>query len=448
MVFNILIEIKSKYIMQNIFSFIQEITKYNLVKYSKAFQQKLDLKLINYKNAHFYYKNITKINWSIYLYFHNYIEGPGKEEDIHEDYDDKFLETKLKEELSKYNLDFNDYRIKKKIIEYFANYIKENNFIEIDIYSPLFDILLNEKIFKSRFIIQIPLYRFKDFNSSKLNLVKSDFNNKLKILNKSRYLYYSLACIDIEDFDYLKHLKIDNNSISILKLYLLNINDYGTEYSLKEKFHVMFPNLINISIIIINRYFYHANDLYNLYICDFNLEENNDSKIKNIKIDLDDSINGIKLYCHSFKTLESIDLNFDIIPIKKFFTSTNIVFQSLYKLHFSYTYLPSKDDLIAVYNNIDNMPNLIDLKLKFGKYLNIKEKHSEKIKNLKDSYEILIKKVIFKKTIKIINISLFTFPEFYTKNELKEIFPNVNLNEFSEINIEKINENKKLCIII
>ena len=446
MVVNILLEIKSKYVMQNIFSLIQENIEYKLVKYSKAHQQELDLKLIDYKNAHFYYKNITKISWSIYLCFHNYIERPGKEEDIHEDYDDKFLKTKLEKDLSNHNLEFNDYRVRKKIIEHFKNYIKENNFIEIDLYSPLFDILSSAKIFESRFIIQIPLYRFKYFDLSKLDLVKTDFNNKLKLLNKS--IYYSFACISIEDLDLLKHLKINSNSVSILKLYLLNVRDFGTDYSLKERFHEKFPNLNNISIIIKNRYFYHSN---NLYISDFNLEENNNSTIKNIKIDMNDSINRIELYCNSFKTLESIDLYFDDIPFTKVFNKSIIVFQSLYKFHFSYNYLPSNNDLIAAYNIIDKMPNLVDLKLEFGKYINIKEKYTKKLITLKDSYEILIKKVLIRKTIKIINISLtalFEFPEFYTQNELKEKFPNVNFYKFHEINIEKLSENNKLCVII
>ena len=93
---NILTKIKSKYIIQNIFSLIQENIKYKLVNYSKLSQEKLDLKLTDYKNLHFYYKNIGKIDWQNYLCFHNYKEGPGKEEDIKEKYETEFLKAKYK----------------------------------------------------------------------------------------------------------------------------------------------------------------------------------------------------------------------------------------------------------------------------------------------------------------------------------------------------------------
>lgn len=447
---NILTKIKSKYIIQNIFSLIQENIKYKLVNYSKLSQEKLDLKLTDYKNLHFYYKNIGKIDWQNYLCFHNYKEGPGKEEDIKEKYETEFLKAKLQNDLCKYNFDLSDYRIKKGLIIFFKNYVKKNNYIEIDLYSPLFDILLKEKNFLSRFIIQIPLYRFRDFNSSKFNAVISDFNKKLNIfneLNKSRDINYSLAIINIIDIDFIKKLNIDINSVINLKLYLLNINDYGTEYILQEKINEYFRNLNNITIIIKDRYFYTAN---NLFISDFILEENVNSAIKNIKIDMDDTINRLKLYCHSFKTLESIDLFLCEIPITKFFNNkSSVIFQSLYKFHFSYIYLPSKEDLIQVCNNLDNMPNLIDLKLKFGKYINLKKKYTFD-ENFENNYETLIRKVLYKKTIKIINISIFAFPkshDLYSQTELIKKFPNLNFNSFYQVNIEKLNNNN-LCNII
>ena len=390
---------------------------------------------------------MLKIFWPNYLCFHNYIEGPGKENDIHEEYDSIYLKKKLINQLSENNLVYGDYWFKKSLIKFFKNYIKENNFIEIDLYSPIFNFLLNQKNFLSRFIIQIPLYRFKDFNSSKLDLIKSDFINNLNKIKKSD-INYSLACIDINDIDYLKHLKIDKNSIINLKLYLLNINDNGASYNLQNKFHESFPNLTNLTIIIKNRYFYTAN-ITN--ISDLKIEENDNSKIKNIKIEFDgdylSDMNQLYLYCQSFKTLESIDLNLKCIDtaLKIFFNKSNIIFPSLYKFHFSSIFTVSKEDFILIYNNIDNMPNLKDIKLEFGRYISKKE---EDKKLYFDIYNNLIRKVLYKKSIKIINISLFGYPDFYTKNELKELFPLININDFYEVNIEKIEKRGIFCSLI
>ena len=120
-------------------------------------------------------------------------------------------------------------------------------------------------------------------------------------------------------FGLSKTFKNYTNSISILKLYLLNIYTNGTKFSLKNEFYGKFPNLNNISIIIKNRYLC----VDSLYISEFNLGENNISPIKNIKIEVIDGINQIRLYCHSFKTLESIDLNLINFPIKEFFNNSN-----------------------------------------------------------------------------------------------------------------------------
>ena len=289
----------------------------------------------------------------------------------------------------------------------------------------------------TRLIIRIHLYKLKKFYS-----VNTDVINKLNSL-KEFGINYSFVCTNINDIDKLTFFEIDNNNIKYLKLYLFNLEDNGSSFDLKRKFHERFPNLTNIEIIIKNKFFYHG---IILNFCEFNLEENSNSKIKNIKIEkFDDYINGIKLYCQSFETLESIDLNFESDGILSIFNGLNVLFKSLYKFHFSSHFLPSKDSLTTIYNIIDNMPNLRDFKLEFGKWVNKKENHTNEVLAFKEIYENLIKKILSFKSIKIINISLFMEPDFYSKSELLSLFPTVNYSNFYQVNIEKINQKNKLC---
>ena len=125
---NLLLNIKSKIIIQKTFSFIQENIKYKLIRYSKYSQKKLGLELTDYKLLYSYYKNIEKINWSKYLCFYIYIQYPGKEEERkkeeEEEYNDSYLKEKLINDLSKYNIEYGNSRFKKSIIKFFRKYLK------------------------------------------------------------------------------------------------------------------------------------------------------------------------------------------------------------------------------------------------------------------------------------------------------------------------------------
>ena len=68
--------IKSNFLFQNVFSFSSQVRKFELVKYNKKLQKKLDINLIDYKN----------ISEKYIVYEEN---GKGKEYDY--DYDDKLL---------------------------------------------------------------------------------------------------------------------------------------------------------------------------------------------------------------------------------------------------------------------------------------------------------------------------------------------------------------------
>ena len=143
---SLLEEIKSKYAINNISSYIKkENYLLKLVNYYKKGQKKLGINLDNYKII--YYSKL--INWKKYLSF-----------DINNLYNFDYNKHELKDEFFK---DMSEYKIDKKIYKksictFFKNYKNnENAFLEIDLFSPLFDILYKESFFEN-FYIQIPLF--------------------------------------------------------------------------------------------------------------------------------------------------------------------------------------------------------------------------------------------------------------------------------------------------
>jgi len=74
--------IKSNFVIQNIFSFTSQVRKFELVKYNKNLQKKLDINLIDYKNLsgkYIVYEEIGKgkeYNWNDELLFEGeYLNG-------------------------------------------------------------------------------------------------------------------------------------------------------------------------------------------------------------------------------------------------------------------------------------------------------------------------------------------------------------------------------------
>ena len=160
-------------------------------------------------------------------------------------------------------------------------------------------------------------------------------------------------------------------------------------------------------------------------------------KLKNIHIKVDKDF-SFSLYCPSFEALESIYLkiysssdNLKIyFPI--FDGKCNIIFKSLkyfyfHKIGFSYIHY---DTLLNLYNNIDKMPNLVDFSLDFLS----NENDLEKFKKI---YKNFLKKILFLKDIKRINIIINDETRAYSKSDIKSIFPDININKFYEVNIYK-----------
>ena len=167
---SILEKIKSKYNLENIFDYIKdENFKFKLFVYSKRFQKKFDLKLLDYKNI--YLKN--RIN------LFEFLSGYNKKEGYPKNYDKKELTNKFNSTLNKLKL--KEENITDYIINFFKNYEKkENDEIYIDIYSPFFDLLSKEEYFWKKFIIPI-ISEFIDKNKLKNDYIS--FFNKINKLN-------------------------------------------------------------------------------------------------------------------------------------------------------------------------------------------------------------------------------------------------------------------------
>jgi hypothetical protein len=187
--------IKSIYILQSILSYIaDENIKYKLFKYSKSYQKKLNIGLVNYKE-----KYLEKIGFNIddYLYQEIY-----EKNNLINKYND-FL---LKNELNKEEFEKIVYDVQKK-----ENLSKiEENYEElINIDSPLFEIISRTKNFENNYSIYISQ---EDIDKYKLKKQYKNFFDKLNITNinySSIYYYF----IDKEKKNYLKELNIDFKKI-------------------------------------------------------------------------------------------------------------------------------------------------------------------------------------------------------------------------------------------
>lgn len=110
----------------------------------------------------------------------------------------------------------------------------------------------------------------------------------------------------------------------------------------------------------------------------------------------------------------------------------NILFKSLTIFKFTGFEFIRKNIINNIYNNIDNMPNLINFKFE----CNINEDINE------DFYNKFIIKILSLKFIKKIKISIekqFEKKEIFTKEELNKLYPNINLDLLYDINIHHLN---------
>ena len=223
----------------------------------------------------------------------------------------------------------------------------------------------------------------------------------------------------------ISQIQCKNNSVTEMYIKNDNIkNDFNDcNYILLQN---IFPNISDIFFDINYRKKEDKEIMYGMV-------ENPDCKVKNIYMEIHFSP-SFNFYCQSYEKLESVNFNIfsqEINLIKLFpimSDKNNIIFKSLKSFKLSlFRYKMSLNDLNNIFNNIDNMPNLIDFSLNCT---------PDKI-----DIEFLIKfirKILLMKFIKRINIKIAKDNyERYSKKELIKIFPDINFDNFYEINIKK-----------
>lgn len=387
--------------------------KYLILSCNK-FTEKFELKLNHLRKLKLHYCSnifINKCNFSEL----KYLELIRNEININEEKNNSLIEcpelnTLILEGLKdkcNYNFNFNNF----KKLKNFEGKIK--NFLLLGETPLLENIILTEKIEQSDLKLIIKME--KEYKRKKLSLNYYDNYNSVKKLE-------------------------------------LNISDNSNNLNLDlNKIQKMFPNLSDLIINGDNKSFWldgtPINEEKKLIIT-----EDENSKIKNIKIVIiGDGGRTIKFSCKPYDKIESFDLTVDVISvdfIPIFKSNCNIMFKSLkiFNFTYNYPYYPSKKEAKSIfenlYNNIDKMPNLIEFNLSF-----INDEKSRTIIFNKEFFKNFIKKIMISKSIKNIYIKIreglwgWADNILYSREELKQLFPEIDFNKFHKVNIYEFIEN-------
>jgi hypothetical protein len=247
-----------------------------------------------------------------------------------------------------------------------------------------------------------------------------------KIIDKKSLLSISLG------------LELDAEEILSLKGQNCTVQeaDIGCSYATKvDAFQKKFPNVFSLNASL----FLGGSEDRNKKIVE--LEENKSLKLKKISIDACGN-NDVKLLCGAYEQLEwfsfehssySCYFEFDI-PMLIY--ESDVVFKNLSHFNFS---IDGKYDgldfdiLLNIYTNLDKMPNL--KYFCFNHFI-----HGEVDKEI---YKLMITKLLSKNLSTLI---LKIYPKdcviYYSADELKEIYPEVYVEEYDIIEISKHEEDE------
>ena len=251
--------------------------------------------------------------------------------------------------------------------------------------------------------------------------------NKICTLKNLKVLYLKLNILIQKDEDISK-IKFENNSLMTL---YVDFKEENYENSCKIFSKLKFNNILNLTIINSITEIQYKKVIERRYLF------RNLIKLKNLDINIKYDL-GFNISFHSCENLETFhlsitkfvndSLNFEF-PIligkcKKKFTSLKS-----FKLYINGRKL-NADIFNNIYNNLDNLLNLVD----FSLHLNIKK---DQLENVINKYIIFCEKILSKKYIRRINIELFDGPIYLEKN-LVEMFPNLNFKKYYEVKINKL----------
>jgi len=409
--------IKSKHIIQTIFSYTDDLLKFKLFSYSKKYQKQLNIDLFDYQMKFFDKIQMNSFN-SYFKYLcdpkskYNYNKINGTNYINYNSYNKKGKTELLKKDLLKYNININDFKnyAKNYIIKYKENFIKELNEeyliqknekgkigckdyeeirgfqkfregikLEIDINSPLFDIFYKLKLFGELFIIPI------DFHFIERYKLKEDYINVFNKLNdiNSNYLSIFLKCNDNKDMRYLRDFNINFNKIKNLNIEIVPNENFYYNLFYRELF-----SLKDIENNIIDLYI-NNNNFYEFEIDENILENlNKFKKLENLKLDGVIAQNIFELKIKALKTLDiggckKIYINSDTaLSLKKLIFPCDNISKSILKLpRLEYLYFSVYNFSSIDFKSLNNLK-----KIKFPLYREDKEEFTKilSIQSLKE----------------------------------------------------------------
>ena len=207
--------------------------------------------------------------------------------------------------------------------------------------------------------------------------------------------------------------------------------DYNCRSDCLYTIQKIFPNMENISILTHDQIFGGNAKL--------EIKEKPECKIENIKLVLEHYY-IVGFFCAPFDKLKSVDINceesdYDYFNLEDAFPIFNrkcgVIFKSLNSFKFEGEDFVNKNIIDNLFDNISNMPNLVNFELK----CKIKEELKEHF------YNNFIIKILSLKFIRKISISIYKNKNYkiYSKEEIIKLCPNINLDHLYNINIQHLN---------
>ena len=323
----ILEKISSKYILANIFDAIKENNfKLKLFTYSKLFQQKLELKLIDYQEA-----NIIQQGMQL----NKYLYSENNEDSKYRIFNKYILSKNLEKDLAEFKIDKTIFdNIVFNILNKNQNEIKNNSDDmdfkkqenKIEIYSPIFDIVSKLDIFETSYVLPI---------STKIiekNNLQNDYISIFSKLNELNYKYSAIyfTIKDTKDIDYLKIFNINFNKLKKLAIIednfiKLKIRDYNYFFNTFFSFENIEKNLTYLNLDL----FKHTNEriesslmeklntfisLKYLSLSGFLFDELFIIKLANLKSLSIDNCNNINIEENVCLNLKELNLEESLIP--------------------------------------------------------------------------------------------------------------------------------------
>ena len=310
-----------------------------------------------------------------------------------------------------------------------ANYISiidEGNFI----YNTIFDfssfqnvktLICNKHDFPSLTnlsleTLSVSLYKKEDEEMEKQMIEKIIQMKELKNL---------ICSLSIDANDVLMEIKGENPSVEKITIIKENI----CEEHVINNFINLFPNAHHLNLFAVNT----SPDCENIFLF---IREDPNCKIKSFHLDLNRN-NFVLFNCAPYEELTNVEFNIreEIIGLKQVFPifrkQCDVTFKSLKNLKFIIPEL-NLNRLERIYNNLDKMPNLESFTLSC-----VVEKITE------DYYKKIIDKLLKMNLKRIeLNIRRQCYEEeiYYSKEELNEMFKEIELKNFEQIKIHKPNE--------